>query len=64
MLMMHIDVLKIVKVFCKEKICFKTFYCKEFSVIEQQENTWCLAVIWISIDTEIRYKIPIYFEMN
>ena len=31
---MHTDALKIVKVFCKERICFKTSYCKKFSVIE------------------------------
>ena len=34
MLIMHIDVSKIVKVFSKERICFITSYCKKFSVIE------------------------------
>ena len=34
MLIMHIDVSKIVKVFIKERIYFITSYCKKISVIE------------------------------
>ena len=33
LLMAHIDVLKIADVFFKERICFKTSYCKKISVI-------------------------------
>ena len=34
LLMTHIDVLKILEVFFKEKICFKISYFRKFSAIE------------------------------